>query len=681
MAWSFAGGKPRQGARFIVSPHRLAACAPAKSLPVQAGACLPAGMSSSVMRGLRRGLQLLATGSLLATAAAAQDRPTNVPPGAIVQPLTRDDGSELRGYLTALAENPRSVDAMVGAGRAAMRMGDVEAALTFFGRADGLSPRDARVKAGMAAGLLQMGQPQAALSLFAEAVALGAPEVEIAGDRGLAYDLVGDPRRAQQDYLVALRRRDDPEVKRRMALSLAISGRRDAALRLIDDQLRANDRAGWRTQAFVLALTGDAAGAGRTAQGVMLPGQAEAMAPFLARLAALNPAQKAMAVHLGRFPAGGQAMGGPVAADTSADPGAVALAMGGAPPAAAAAARDTRTTSTRRRADRGRGSADRSEFAAPRTERRSRRSERPVPPAPAPPAAIATQVADAGGRWSDVPGVVPARQSPPQAQSTPARPRQQAPVQSAQPQAQPPLQTPRPQSVEQATAEATRTAAPFSPPAQRPAAGPATNRTAASVRRVELPPSEPAAEPARADADRAGAAEPAPGFSLSPAPAPAQAEGSAPAPAREPRTALADIAELVRTLPPEAETRRTSPFQAPPPRPAPTSETAQAPAARSARARPAPPAHPSRHWVQIAGGANRAALPREFARLREQAPEQLGRRTAFTAELRATNRLLVGPFATARAAQEFVNQLATRDVAAFAWTSEAGEAIERLQAR
>ena len=78
---------------------------------------------------------------------------------------------------------------------------------------------------------------------------------------------------------------------------------------------------------------------------------------------------------------------------------------------------------------------------------------------------------------------------------------------------------------------------------------------------------------------------------------------------------------------------------------------------------------------------NRAALPREFARLRALAPQQLGRREAFTAAARATNRLLVGPFPTERAAQEFVNQLASRSVSAFAWTSAAGQEIERLQTR
>ena len=55
--------------------------------------------------------------------------------------------------------------------------------------------------------------------------------------------------------------------------------------------------------------------------------------------------------------------------------------------------------------------------------------------------------------------------------------------------------------------------------------------------------------------------------------------------------------------------------------------------------------------------------------------------TAYTTTARATNRLLVGPFASNRAAQEFVNQLAGRNVTAFAWTSAAGQEIERLQTR
>ena len=72
-------------------------------------------------------------------------------------------------------------------------------------------------------------------------------------------------------------------------------------------------------------------------------------------------------------------------------------------------------------------------------------------------------------------------------------------------------------------------------------------------------------------------------------------------------------------------------------------------------------------------------MPREFARLRDQAPAALRGRTAYTTPLNATNRLLVGPFASEREAQAFVNRLGESDVRAFAWTSAAGQEIDRLQ--
>jgi hypothetical protein len=92
-------------------------------------------------------------------------------------------------------------------------------------------------------------------------------------------------------------------------------------------------------------------------------------------------------------------------------------------------------------------------------------------------------------------------------------------------------------------------------------------------------------------------------------------------------------------------------------------------------------AEPSRHWVQVAGGADKGSLPREFARLRTKAPKLLGSRTAWTTPLRATNRLLVGPFKSEKEAQDFVNELAKSDLSAFAWTSEPGQKIEKLPAK
>lgn len=83
----------------------------------------------------------------------------------------------------------------------------------------------------------------------------------------------------------------------------------------------------------------------------------------------------------------------------------------------------------------------------------------------------------------------------------------------------------------------------------------------------------------------------------------------------------------------------------------------------------------------MAGGANKADLPRAFGQLKTKAPTLLGSREAWTTPLRHTNRLLVGPFKTAKEAQDFVNELAKADLSAFVWTSPEGQAIEKLPAR
>ena len=92
----------------------------------------------------------------------------------------------------------------------------------------------------------------------------------------------------------------------------------------------------------------------------------------------------------------------------------------------------------------------------------------------------------------------------------------------------------------------------------------------------------------------------------------------------------------------------------------------------------APAREPSRVWVQVAGGANKSALPRAYAQVTGKAPKLLGSRSAWTVPNRATNRVLVGPFPNAGEAQEFVNKLAGADVSAFTFTSESGQKVEKL---
>src|SRR3546814_18310576 len=85
--------------------------------------------------------------------------------------------------------------------------------------------------------------------------------------RSLARDLLGEGRKAQRDYRLALTARPgDPVVTQRLGLSLAISGERAAALALVQPLARGQTEGNAvRTLAFIHALTGDVASARRLA--------------------------------------------------------------------------------------------------------------------------------------------------------------------------------------------------------------------------------------------------------------------------------------------------------------------------------------------------------------------------------------------------------------------------------
>jgi hypothetical protein len=89
-------------------------------------------------------------------------------------------------------------------------------------------------------------------------------------------------------------------------------------------------------------------------------------------------------------------------------------------------------------------------------------------------------------------------------------------------------------------------------------------------------------------------------------------------------------------------------------------------------------ANPSRIWVQVAGGAYEGDLPKAWAKVKAKAPEAFKGKTGWTTPLRATNRVLAGPFKSDDAAQDFVNQLARKGIHAFAFTSDKGQKIDKL---
>jgi Flp pilus assembly protein TadD len=200
-----------------------------------------------------------------------------------------------------LGSKPKDFESLVGAGRAALALGDTQAAAGFFGRAQEVWPASPIPQACMGAAMAMSGEPRGALQYFARAVQLGATQSVIGADRGLAYDLLGQHAQAQADYRSALLGRDRDEARRRLALSLAISGNKPEALSTLSPLMARGDAAAARVRAFVLALTGDVAGA-KSAIEAAMPGSSDNMAYFFRKLPELRSDEKAAAVNLGIFP-------------------------------------------------------------------------------------------------------------------------------------------------------------------------------------------------------------------------------------------------------------------------------------------------------------------------------------------------------------------------------------------
>lgn len=97
--------------------------------------------------------------------------------------------------------------------------------------------------------------------------------------------------------------------------------------------------------------------------------------------------------------------------------------------------------------------------------------------------------------------------------------------------------------------------------------------------------------------------------------------------------------------------------------------------------KPPPPSHPSRIWVQIATGRDKAALGYDWRRMTRDKAEVLRGKGSFVSAWGQTNRLLTGPFPSESAANAFIAQLRRADIdGAFVWTSPAGQVVDSLGA-
>ena len=536
----------------------------------------------------------------------------------VVQPLPPRSSGALNRALRTLAGSPRNLDALIKAGDASLDLADHDAAVGFFTRAREVAPQNSRVIHGLARAQLNTGRPVIALKLFDEAVAAGIGEAVVAPDRALALDLVGDNAAAQALYRAALSADENAELRRRLALSHAISGNKPAFERELFVQLESGDRAGFRARSFGLAILGDTDEAVKIAEALMPTDLALRMAPYLRYMPRLTKAQQAAAANLGVFPRAAN-----IGTD---DPSIAGYAAQGADIAARA---DNALTPSGTRLG-AKDTAASSLAAAPAIPSKSEAVPEKLASAELPPVTEPEAV---------LPAPEPAPEPTPEPQLEPEP--QPEPVRLAvapKPEPEPAVQ-PVAQPVAQASEPKVATVTELAPV---PVRAPAPEPIAASV---TAPPSPPALVPATASAPQPQRV--------------ADAFSDMALPSKSIRSAsdgAVNIAEIEppreRVAPPEPEPEVEEPTKG--------------------------PEHPARHWVQIATGKDRAALRYDWRRLSRKAEGQLDENEPFVASWGETNRMLTGPYDTlrqARAASDALNQL---DIDSFAFSSAQDQVIEPL---
>jgi len=659
---------------------------------------------------------------------------------AMVQPLPgTTDADRLGDVMRRVAQNPRDIDALIEAGELSIRLDDLSGAASLFARAEKVDARDPRIKAGMGSILVRSERPGEALRYFAQAEAAGLAPAKFAADRGLAYDLVGDQVRAQRDYRLALASEPNDEIVRRYALSLGISGQRERALQELDPLLRKTDRAAWRARAFILAMAGDLPEATRIA-GTMMPAQlAQGLQPFFQRLPTLPATDRAFAVHFGETRATPERLADARLAPslpvlTPDAPVALASTTVATPaPVQQATARDERRRGGRGSSRRDPGVAtaalpapvrtastamiqplpDTNRVVAAASPMRPVQPQpgftsalptapaaRPAEPAAAPTAPVALAAAEpARPMIQPLPApatapVAPAPVAPAPVTAPPVQMVQAVPTTPEPTPAAPPVQlakaetTPMVQPIPVETSEPTPPSRPARTASRRPslAASHALREDSVLARIVanlSIPASELGVEgperpavvaantpvsggaqrvlaEARAKADRDHQAR----EKASEAAEPAAKESKTPTAAERKAAAAKAAAEKKALAAKKAEAEKKA------------AEAKEA-AEEKKRAR----ANPERIWVQVAGGANEDDLPKAWAATKAKAPELFAARKGYKTPLRATHRVLTGPFKTEAEARAFVNQLAKKGVSAFPVTSDAGQAVTRLDAK
>lgn len=617
----------------------------------------------------------------------------------VVQALPNADSLRLSSALSRLGRDPRDINALIDAGNAALAMGDTDAAVGFFRRANQVAPRDGRVKAGLAGAMVRKGDPLSAIPLFEEAEQAGAVPASIAADRGLAYDLVGDNATAQRFYRLALARGADPDVIMRLALSQAMAGDRRGSEATLLPLLRDQDKSAWRTRAFALAILGQVDEAVRISQTVLPEQLAAAIAPYLRYMPTLTAAQQAAAANLGSFPRASEigrddprmAQYAPTGVRARAASADAALVPQGAPLGSGARARkeDKPSRSSRREKERLAARGNAANRVAPPDLRPARQvtdANGELPPATPSPAFVSASALPAVGQIPQPVESAGAEVAVAAASEvTSLRPVAAKPVVASPAIASPAVPAAAAFARAPAVASASVPASPGFDLGRAPQSVPAASPAPASMSQpvatpaVDARPEIVAITTGSTVAPRAAAVlPPSPavrtnGLSL----ADAFSDLGKPVPHAAPGAGAVDVTRITPAADParlraEAEKAKAEKARA-------EQVKAEKLKAEKAKAEKAKPSHPSRIWVQIGVGRDKKALAYDWRKYQRTAAGVMKGRKAWTSDMGATNRMLIGPFDSARAANTYLADLRKADFdGAFVWTSPAGQVVDPL---
>jgi Flp pilus assembly protein TadD len=139
-------------------------------------------------------------------------------------------------YRRAHAADPEIAEPLIAFGDTAMAIGSFSEAAEAYRKALALAPGNGAARRGYGKTLIALEQPALALEQFRAALVLNNKDVEAYNGIGVAHDLLGEHKTAQDYYLDGIERApDNLPIRNSYGLSLALAGHYQEAIRVLTE--------------------------------------------------------------------------------------------------------------------------------------------------------------------------------------------------------------------------------------------------------------------------------------------------------------------------------------------------------------------------------------------------------------------------------------------------------------